>query len=118
MDVRMTNLGEAPLLETRGDIDHSNCSLLDEALSVALDAGSTVVFIDLEHVSYIDSGGLSVLLSAVRRLRGTGWLGVIAPNANVSRLLEIVGLLVDPAVRVFTARADAETALAQAAPAR
>jgi anti-anti-sigma factor len=59
------------------------------------------VFLDLQGVTYIDSGGLSVLLAGVRTLRDKGWLGVIGPNNNVRRLLEIVGLLVDPAFRVF-----------------
>jgi anti-sigma B factor antagonist len=115
MDVKVTRLGDAPLLEARGDIDHSNCASIDAALAGVLDVGHTAVLIDLEHISYIDSGGLSVLLSGVRRLRGDGWLGVIAPNANITRLLEIVGLLVDPDFRVFAERADAEAALSQAA---
>ncbi len=42
-----------------------------------------------------------MLLSGVRRLRDRGWLGVVGPNTNVRRLLEIVGLLVDPNFRVF-----------------
>jgi len=50
-----------------------------------------VVLLDLRDVTYIDSGGLSVLLSGVRRLRDRGWLGVIGPNPNVRRLLEISG---------------------------
>lgn len=115
MDVKVTRLGDAPLLEARGDIDHGNCASLDTALTAVLDAGHTAVLIDLEHVSYIDSAGLSILLSGVRRLRGEGWLGVVAPNANISRLLEIVGLLVDPDFRAFAERADAEAALPQPA---
>lgn len=101
MNVRVTQLEKTPLLETWGDIDHNNCGFIETALKEAFDSGSTVVLLDLSQVTYIDSGGLSVLLSAVRSLRGRGWLGVIAPNANVGRLIEIVGLMLDPAFRIF-----------------
>jgi anti-sigma B factor antagonist len=112
MEVRTTSLGDVPLLEARGDIDHGTCVSLQSALDEVLDSGHTVVFLDLQKVTYIDSGGLSVLLAGVRRVRERGWLGVIGPNANVRRLLEIVGLLVDPCFRVFDDRLAVETAVA------
>lgn len=113
MDVRVTRLEETPLLETWGDIDHNTCGSIEAALKEAIDSGSDIVLLDLSQVTYIDSGGLSVLLSGVRLLRERGWLGVIAPNANVRRLLEIVGLLVDPTFRVYEDRRAAAAALTE-----
>jgi len=49
----------------------------------------------------------------VRQLRDKGWLGAIGPNANTKRLLEIVGLLVDPCFRLFETRDDALAASAE-----
>ncbi len=115
MDVRVSLLGEAPLIEAHGDIDHNNCGTVESALTNALEEGKVVVLLDLRDVSYIDSGGLSVLLSGVRHLRDRGWLGAVGPNANVRRLLEIVGLLVDPDFRVFADLGEAEAAVAQPA---
>jgi anti-sigma B factor antagonist len=115
MDVRVSQIGDTPLVEAHGDIDHNNCGSVEVALGDALDAGNTVVLLDLRDVSYIDSGGLSVLLSGVRRLRDKGWLGAVGPNTNVRRLLEIVGLLVDPSFRVFAGLEDAEAAVARPA---
>ncbi len=112
MDVRVTSLEETPLVEAWGDIDHNSCGSIEAVLDGALASGSANVLFDLSQVTYIDSGGLSVLLSAVRLLRDRGWLGVIGPNANVRRLLEIVGLLVDPNFRVFEDRETAAAALA------
>jgi anti-sigma B factor antagonist len=111
MDVRVSRLGSTPLVEAHGEIDHNNCGSVESALGTALDEGHLVVLLDLRDVTYIDSGGLSVLLSGVRRLRDRGWLGVVGPNANVKRLLEIVGLLVDPNFRVFADAGEAEGAL-------
>ncbi len=116
MEVRIASLGGAPLLETGGDIDHSTCGSLEVALMEAIEVGNTVVFLDLHKVTYIDSGGLSVLLAAVRNLRERGWLGAIGPNANTRRLLEIVGLLVDPCFRLFATREEAEAAFLEEQP--
>jgi anti-sigma B factor antagonist len=113
MEVRATSLADVPLLEARGDIDHSTCASLQSALDEVFDNGNSLVFLDLQNVSYIDSGGLSVLLAAVRTVRERGWLGVIGPNSNVRRLLEIVGLLVDPCFRVFDNKDEAEAVVAE-----
>lgn len=113
MNVTVIKLGETPLLEARGDIDHNTCGSVGSALDEALAHGNDTVLFDLHDVAYIDSGGLSVLLSGVRALREHGWLGVIGPNPNVRRLLEIVGLLADPGFRVFENREAARTALAE-----
>lgn len=110
MDARLTNLGELPLVLARGDIDHSNCRTIEKLLDEAIQAGNQIVFLDLQHVTYVDSGGLSVLFSAARRLRDGGWLGLVAPNSSVHRLLEIVGVLADPGFRVFSDQTAAEQA--------
>ncbi len=115
MDVRVSQLGDTPLVEAHGDIDHNNCVSVEATVARALDEGHTVVLLDLRDVTYIDSGGLSVLLSGVRRLRDRGWLGAVGPNPNVKRLLEIVGLLVDPNFRVFADLGEAESAVTQPA---
>ncbi|MBN1320076.1 MAG: STAS domain-containing protein [Thermoleophilia bacterium] len=111
MNLRVTSLAETPLLEIEGDIDHSTCGGVATALDEILDRGSPIVLIDLSRVAYLDSGGISVLLSGARRLRDSGWLGVIGPNSNVRRLLELVGLLVDPSFRSLDDRLAAEAAL-------
>ncbi|HLA82280.1 MAG TPA: STAS domain-containing protein [Thermoleophilia bacterium] len=113
MELRTTCIGDVPLLEAGGDIDHSTCATLQSALDEVFERGQCAVLIDLHNVAYIDSGGLSVLLGGVRTVRDRGWLGVIGPNANVQRLLEIVGLLVDPCFRVFEATEAAEAAVAE-----
>lgn len=115
MEVRTTSLGRVPLLEIEGEIDHSNCHTLEAALAAALNGEATSVLLDLTQVSYVDSGGLAIVLSAMRRLRDRGWLGVIGPNPNLTRLLEIVGLLVDPGFRVFADRTEAAVLVGQAA---
>lgn len=113
MNVRLTSLAGTPLLEIDGDIDHSTCKAVETALDEMLRGNCPVALIDLSEVAYLDSGGISVLLSGARQLRKSGWLGVIGPNDDVRRLLELVGLFVDPSFRAFDDRLAAEAALAQ-----
>ena len=116
MDARLTNLGAVPLILAQGDIDHSTCGAIDKTLDDAIGDGNKVVLLDLQQVTYIDSGGLSVLFSAARRLRDKGWLGLIGPNSSVRRLLEIVGVLADPGFRIFDDQAAAEHASSEESP--
>jgi anti-sigma B factor antagonist len=111
MELIQTQLKNTPVLELKGELDHGNSPALGAAIDEVLDAGERIVLLEVSHVDYIDSGGVSVLLSALRRLRGTGWLGIIGPNANVRRLLDIVGLTLDDAFVVFAGPQEAENAL-------
>jgi anti-sigma B factor antagonist len=113
MDARLTSLGDIPLIVPKGDIDHSNCQDVERLFDDAFSGGGDKVLVDLSQVSYIDSGGLSVLFTASRHLRDKGWLGLIAPNTSVCRLLEIVGVLADPGFRIFADRAAATAALSR-----
>ncbi len=109
MTVLESALSGVPVLKPTGEVDHSNASFLKESVRRALAAGGQCLLIDLSDCPYFDSGGLSVLLSTVRELRGKGWLGVIAPNPNLIRLFEIVGLAATSDFRVFC---DADQAMA------
>jgi anti-anti-sigma factor len=101
MEVVQAYLSGVPLLAVVGDIDHETSAAFDDAVkgSRALDHGR--LLLDLSECPYIDSGGLSVLLSAARQLPSDGWLGIVTNNKNILRLLEIVGLGLYPGIKVF-----------------
>lgn len=101
MQIVKNRVGEIPLLHIVGDIDHGTAAELSEAMKVALEGGSSQIILDLEQCPYIDSGGISVILQVLRRVRTTGWFGVLAPNADVLRLLTLVGVTIDPAFRIL-----------------
>jgi len=111
MQLANSQLGQAPMITVDGECDHANTEALRTAVAEALAADTDAVLIDLEKCTYIDSGGISILLGAVRRMRGRGWLGVLAPNENIRRLFKIVGLTVDPGFRIFADRDEASQAL-------
>jgi len=100
-----------PLLSLAGDFDHASVSAFSEKLEEALGEKGSRLLLQMTDCPYIDSGGISCLLSAMRRVRDKGWLGVIAPSPDVLRVLEMVGLTIDPSFRVFSGLEDVQTYL-------
>jgi len=111
MEILKTVLLGVPVLKVTGDLDHLAAPALEKAVQDAQTEESSRILFDLEDCPYLDSGGLSVLLFALRRVPATGWLGAVAPNSNVLRLLEIVGLTANPSFRVFSNSNEALIAL-------
>jgi len=111
MEVLQSCLSGVPLLKVTGEVDHSTAPVLEESVQKALRVNGRRLLLDLAECPYLDSGGLSILLYALRELRGKGWLGVIAPGPNLLRLFEIVGLTAAPDFCVFSSSAEAMVAL-------
>ncbi len=111
MEVIGTVLSDVPLLKVVGVVDHLTASALEDSLHQALGNDGAYLLIDLSGCPYIDSGGLSVLLFACRKVRDKGWVGVIGPGANLLRLFQIVGLTANRGFRVFAGHEEARAAL-------
>jgi anti-sigma B factor antagonist len=79
-----------------GDIDPVTAPVMTETLRAAVerDPRPRGVVADLTDVPFLDSSGLSALLSAARYLREQGvWFRVAIPeNAPTRRVVELVGL--------------------------
>jgi anti-sigma B factor antagonist len=68
--------------------------------------GPTRVIVDLSGVGFMDSTGLSVLVSALKRLRSAGGaLSLVVTDYDIERLLEITGL--DGIVAIYRSRDEA-----------
>ena len=100
-----------PLLRIEGEIDHHSARDLRTAAEAILSRGDKRLLLDLNGVAYMDSGGMSLLFDMVRTVSPSGWIGVIMPNDNVHRLLDITGLVGQPAFRVFATPTEAEAAI-------
>src|SRR5207247_10069830 len=87
-----------------GEIDMATAPALQEALLVTLTDGRPVT-VDMKDVTFIDSSGLKVIVSAAAETGSRGPLTVKDPSAVVRRVLELYGLEQIPQVRVV-ARAD------------
>lgn len=84
--------GEVQVVTVGGELDLSTVAQLDDYLA-QLDPGRPVV-LDLHHLTFLDSTGLSVLIDNMHRVRATGGtLTIRRPSPPVARTLEVTGLL-------------------------
>ena len=110
MDLAEYSLAGLAALKVSGEVDHSNASTLDASMR-ALRQGDSGLLLDLTDCAYLDSGGVSVILLAMRDLQGDAWLGVVGADSNLLRLFEIVGLTTLPKFRVFSNAGEVESTL-------
>ena len=81
------------VVHVAGEIDLRTAPELRERLATLLDDGADRVVVDLEHVDFIDSTALSVMVGAHKRLvrRGTV-LHLATSGTRVGRVLTTTGL--------------------------
>lgn len=87
--------GADPEYEVRllGELDMSTApQLRDELLRVVSDR-ARMVTVDLSELAFVDSTGLSVLITGLKRLRQQGGeMALRSPTPGTRRVLEITGL--------------------------
>jgi anti-sigma B factor antagonist len=92
LDVTTSVLGDDAVLSVDGEIDLTSCGQLrDEIEAIDLERAPNVV-IDLTHVGFIDSTGLSVLVGAARRARQDGRRFGVVAEGHLHELLHLTGL--------------------------
>jgi anti-anti-sigma factor len=111
MELVQGQIEQVPIIHVIGDVDHEAAPVLGKSIEAVLTPGSSCLLLGLESCPYLDSGGVSVVLDTLRRLRPRGWLGLLAPRPDVYRILSIVVITFDPHLRVFTGPEEARTAL-------
>ncbi|MCS0603742.1 STAS domain-containing protein [Streptomyces sp. LP11] len=84
--------GDIRVLTVSGEIDRDTGGTLREALDASTTTHPRVVA-DFQRVSFMDSSGISILLTAHRALTAAGgWLRLAAPSEFIWRTVRIVGL--------------------------
>lgn len=106
MELSQSRVGQVPVIEVRGEVDHSSSRLLGDVSNQALGEGNQIL-LDLKECPYMDSGGIAVLLSLLLKVRPEGWLGVIAASPDLLRIFSLVGLTTDKSFRSFDTRDEA-----------
>jgi anti-sigma B factor antagonist len=83
-----------------GELDVNTAPELRERLVGLIGTGTKKICVEMSGVTFVDSTALSVLVSALKRLRqADGDLQLASPNPSVRRVFEITGL-----TRLFTIR--------------
>jgi anti-sigma B factor antagonist len=85
--------GDWHVLSVVGELDVSSSPQVRNEVVRLVTDGATDVVLDLTAVPFVDSFGLGVLVSALKRTRaGGGRLALVVTEPNVRRLLTLTGL--------------------------
>ena len=85
--------GDEAVVAARGEVDLSSGAELREALRSAADSGCEVVTADLAEVTFLDSSGLAVLVSAHKEMTAAGQQLIVRGSSEpLLRLFRIAGL--------------------------
>ena len=80
-------------IQLLGELDMSTAPQLREELLRLASGGAKMVTVDLSELAFIDSTGLSILITGLKRLREQGGeMALRSPTPGTRRVLEITGL--------------------------
>jgi anti-sigma B factor antagonist len=87
------SLGDATVIEVRGDLDLSNAADFVAMVLAAAARPSARVVIDLEEANFIDSTVLNALFASAAKLRTSeGELAIVCTADRIYRVLEASGI--------------------------
>lgn len=110
MDLELTTrpMGEKVVIEVGGEIDVYTAPRLREHLVGVVAQGNYHLIVDMEKVGFLDSTGIGVLVSGLRRVgEHEGTLRLVCSQEHVLKILRITGL-----TTVFPIDSTVEEALA------
>ena len=86
-------MGPVEVISLQGRLDAAAAPDLRSRLRSIIDAGRVRMAVDLGGVDFVDSSGLSVLVTALKGARAAGGdVVVLKPTADVRALLELTRL--------------------------
>jgi anti-sigma B factor antagonist len=97
-----------PTIVVDGQIDLTNADLFKKRMLDVHRMGDPALAVDLSHCDYIDSSGLSALISVRKRI-GAAYPLVVHPDSHIRRLLSITRL--DALFPLYDDRASLHAAL-------
>lgn len=93
LDITTERDADVCVLALSGEVDVYAAPRLKQELVSAIEDGCANVIVDMERVSFIDSSGLGVLVSALRRARERdGTVRIVCTRENVLKIFRITGL--------------------------
>ncbi|QTD98202.1 STAS domain-containing protein [Streptomyces cyanogenus] len=94
VDVQVrTSAPDRSLVTVTGHVDLHTAHHLADALQPLLGHDGRTVLVDLSGVTFLDSTGLTCLITAYRTARSTGVrLALIAPSPQVQKMLLLTGV--------------------------
>ena len=92
MEINAEREGATVIARPMGRLDGSNASEFQEALEGAIEETDKALILDFQHISYISSAGLRVILLTARTLQGNGGeMALCALDAPIREVFAISG---------------------------
>ncbi|MEU1391012.1 MULTISPECIES: STAS domain-containing protein [unclassified Nonomuraea] len=88
-------------LRVRGEIDHHGRPALARALAWALRIGETDIHLDLSELTFIDAGGLRLIISTATDLPPPRRLVLQNASSTVRELMELLGWRLGPEDQLY-----------------
>lgn len=106
LDITTERDGTACHLTLKGEIDVYTSPQLKQEIVDAVDDGCVNLLVDLEGVAFIDSSGLGVLVSGLRRVKEQGGtMRLVSTRDGILKIFRITGL--DKVFPIFASAEDA-----------
>jgi anti-sigma B factor antagonist len=104
--VAVTHHGDHDVLAVAGDLDVYTANDVRDVITAAETWGSAVMLLDLSDVAFLDSTGLSAIVSTRRIARSHGSeLRLVCPSGSALRVIRMTHL--DDVLAIFADRAAA-----------
>lgn len=93
LSITTQHQGDVASLAVSGEVDVSNAAELRSEIERVAAEGPASIELDLSDVAYIDSTGIGVLVGAAHAAAEAGrTFAVVRPQANVKRILGLLGV--------------------------
>ena len=93
LETELRDIDGTMVLDVTGEIDVYTAPQFKEAVNTIIATGQKHLIIDMGNVTYMDSSGFGVLLSATKRLRPEGGtINLVRCNTVIGRVLKITRL--------------------------
>ncbi|MCE5204231.1 MAG: STAS domain-containing protein [Coriobacteriales bacterium] len=93
LDISVDRDGATCRMQVSGEVDVYTSPMLKARIIDAIEDGCTDLVIDLEGVGFIDSSGLGVLVSGLRRVKErSGSMRLVCTKDNILKIFRITGL--------------------------
>ena len=93
LTVGITHTDQLAVVTISGELDLASAPALHQGLQKTASLGVREVICDLSQLAYMDSTGLSVIISAHKRMESEGTaLVLLSPRPSVERVLDITGV--------------------------
>lgn len=86
-------MGPWTILQVSGELDLHTSPALRDSVFELLEAGASRLAIDVEHVGFMDSSSLGILVMALKRIREKGGdLALVGVNGSPLKVLALTGI--------------------------